>query len=118
MTIKSVKTVFREYDGVKIKLPLGLGFETHGDFRRWAHAHFSMPGNSVDYVSHIPATSEVVHRKFPVEFVYRVNNSEFLSPASVFLSNGENTYVYRLEYYDYTVTAQKKKSRCFNCVIC
>ncbi len=116
---KNVKLVSRDSDGMKIRLPDGLSFETHGDFRRWAHANFFMVGNSVEYVSHIPATSEDV-RKFPAQFVFKVSDSEFLDPETVFLSNGRKIYGYHIEYFEHESRSKKqnKKPWCLSCVIC
>ena len=116
MRIKHVKLISRESDGMKIRLPAGLGYQTHGDFRHWTHASFCMAGKTVEYVSHVPVTSEDV-RKFPVEYVFKVSDSEFLNPETVLLSNGETIYRYHIEYYEHAQSQGKKTSRCCSCAI-
>jgi hypothetical protein len=117
---KHVKCVTREMDGLKINVPQGVWFETHGDFRRWAHDHFLMSGKSVEYVSHVPLTSETIRQTHPTEYVFKGNDYEFRNPSVVFISNGETVAKYFIQYYEHMMPTSNndcKVSRCFHCVV-
>ncbi len=112
-----VKTVIRDLDGMRIDLPPGTTFQTYGEFRRWAHAHFNMIGKAVDYSTCVYSTNDVIREKsLGQTFTAKVSEAEFLRPSVVILSNYKKHYEYAIQYYDLPPPTHPTRS-CHSCVI-
>ncbi len=117
---RHVKSVSRESDGMKIMLPEGLGFETFGDFRRWAHVHFCMKGSAMDYITYVPKTAECyLDTSLPGAYTVKVSECEFKSPGKVLLVHCEKTYEFTIDYYiQKTTPVKSRRSVKSTCKVC